>query len=931
MVINFQPLSIRERFFFVRLRHATCRGILILLSLSAVYLTAPQTASASCVQRPQWPLRGETPVQGTCGALVIFARFQGEAASATAPAFAAEIFDPQRAGSLSHFYSEMSHGQFALTGEVLERWYAAENNAQFYMAQTGPQDSFGLFAADILRQVDNDIDFGLFDNDGTDGVPNSGDDDGFVDMIFMSMLTVPQGFVIGTATGVARLGLRENFTTADPSRRGGSIKIRNDTHRNGPAGVLLRGHTFEVAVGSMAHEFGHFLGLPDLFNTRFAQAEGAIEPEQDSAGIGYWGLMAHGTRGWDEAGGPNPFCAWSLEQLGWIGANNSDLEVVESNRLDVEFVDVNAGGKVRKIAISGSEEYFLIEHRGRETSYYERDLPASGLLVWHVDPSQPDDDDERAKLVDLVSADGLYVDAGFPLGSKPAPRAGFDNLDFWANDDEYQRTRGGNLGDAGDPFDGVTTTEFSVLSNPAAPSGLAIANIRRSSGGMVADIQLDDRRRAGIVLDDEEWQGSIQVVGDVVVGPRGRLEIAAGTHVAFSADKLARGLDPARTELVVEGVLVINRPGSGEVTLTSARDNPAPGDWYGICLRPAGSLFASSTTIEFPLVGLRSGTLEGVHQLEGLSIRWADQGIGLDDLQGQMDLSDLDVRDSRGAGVVVNGRGSLNLHSAALVNNGGAGLVRSGGELVFTRGELTGNGLVAASAANMDLRLGTFGRVTSSTFREGIGMRLSDTQEVLIRANSFSDQQVGITSSNSRPQILSNRFSRNELAMELSGDMVPVRLELNTVHDSDRLLENNAAVEVVATNNWWGTSDSRSIAGRILGAVVWQPFLNFDPRNPVVFGLSQSYPNPFNGSVVIEYTVGLDDSVVEEENEVLVEVRNTAGALVRRLVREAAFPGVYSITWDGRDEAGVQVGTGVYYYWLRIGSTVAFRKMMVLR
>ena len=259
--------------------------------------------------------------------------------------------------------------------------------------------------------------------------------------------------------------------------------------------------------------------------------------------------------------------------------------------------------------------------------------------------------------------------------------------------------------------------------------------------------------------------------------------------------------------------------------MTSVRDNPAPGDWYGICLRPAGSLFASSTTIEFPLVGLRSGTLEGVHQLEGLSIRWADQGIGLDDLQGQMDLSDLDVRDSRGAGVVVNGRGSLNLHSAALVNNGGAGLVRSGGELVFTRGELTGNGLVAAAAANMDLRLGTFGRVTSSTFREGIGMRLSDTQEVLIRANSFSDQQVGITSSNSRPQILSNRFSRNELAMELSGDMVPVRLELNTVHDSDRLLENNAEVEVVATNNWWGTSDSRSIAGRILGAVVWPAIL----------------------------------------------------------------------------------------------------------
>ena len=870
-------------------------------------------------------------MQGTCDALVIFARFQGEAASATAPPFAAEIFDPRRSGSLSHFYNEMSRGQFALTGEVLERWYVSDNDAQFYLADTRTQDSFGLFAADILRKVDNDIDFGLFDNDGTDGIPNSGDDDGFVDMIFMSMLTVPHGFLIGTATGVARLGLRGNFTTLDPSGRGGSIKIRGDTHAKGPAGVLLRGHTFEVAVGSMAHEFGHFLGLPDLFNTRFAQTGGEIDPEQDSAGIGYWGLMAHGTRGWGEAGGPNPFSAWSLEQLGWIGVSNSDLEVVESNRFDVEFGDVNDGGKVRKIAIPDSEEYFLVEHRGQEKSYYERDLPASGLLVWHVDPSQQDDDDERAKLVDLVSADGLYADAGFPLGTEPAPRAGFDNLDFWANDDEYRRARGGNLGDAGDPFDGVFAIEFSVLSNPAAPSGFAIANIRRSSGGMVADILLNDPRRAGVVLDDEVWQGSIQVVGDIVVGPRGRLEIAGGTHVAFFADQLARGLDPERAELVVEGVLVINRPGGGEVTLTSARDTPAPGDWYGIYLAPAARLLARSTTIEFPQVGLRSATLEGIHQLEELSIRLAVQGIGLENLQGQMDLSDLDVRDCLQTGVEVKGRGSLNLTSPALLNNGGAGLVRAGGEIIFIRGELTGNGLASPGAANMDLGTGTFGRVTSSTFREGIGIRLSGTQEVLIRNNSFSDQQVGITSSNSRPQILSNRFSRNGLAMEVSGDMVPVRMELNTVHDSDRLLENNATVEVVATNNWWGTGDSRSIAGRILGAVVWQPFLNFDPRNPVHFGLAQSYPNPFNGSVVIEYTVGLDDFVVEEENEVLVEVRNTAGALVRRLVREAAFPGVYRITWDGRDEAGVQVGTGVYYYWLRIGSIVAFRKLMVLR
>jgi len=448
---------------------------------------------------------------------------------------------------------------------------------------------------------------------------------------------------------------------------------------------------------------------------------------------------------------------------------------------------------------------------------------------------------------------------------------------------------------------------------------------------MIADILLNDPRRAGVVLGTEEWSGSLQVVADVVVRPGAVLVIAGGSRLRFAADQLAGGLDPARTEIAVEGALKLNHTGGPELILTSDRENPAAGDWYGIYLHPSSLLSARSTTIEYPRVGLSSGTLEGTYRLEDLTIREAEQGIGLENLIGQMELIDLDVRDCLGAAVVVHGRGSLTMPSPALLYNGGAGLTRSGGEILFTRGELTANGLAVGGAANMELGAGSFGQVISSTFRQGTGIRLSLAREVLIRDNSFSDQQVGITSSDSRPQILSNRFARNGLALELSGEIVPRRLELNTVHDTDRFLENSAITQVVATNNWWGTSDSSSIAQRILGPVVWQPFLNFDPRNPVSFGLAQSYPNPFNGNAVIEYTIGLEDFVVQAENEVLLEVRSTTGALVRRLVREAAFPGVYSISWDGRDETGLAVGSGVYFYWLRIGSTVAFRKMMVLR
>jgi len=69
-------------------------------------------------------------------------------------------------------------------------------------------------------------------------------------------------------------------------------------------------------VGAMPHEFGHALGLPDLDHNG---------PADDSAGIGRWGLMGWGAQGW-HGDGPNPFCAWSLQQLGWIGLDNERLD-----------------------------------------------------------------------------------------------------------------------------------------------------------------------------------------------------------------------------------------------------------------------------------------------------------------------------------------------------------------------------------------------------------------------------------------------------------------------------------------------------------------------------------------------------------------------------------------------------------------------------
>jgi len=360
-----------------------------------------------CGERAARPAQNHFPAKGALRALAVFARFQDEdTGSRTLPEFAAWIFDPQRPGSLSHFYTEMSAGQFRLSGEVLPRWYTSQQPAAAYVDTAQNNGRFGAFAREILGAVDAEVDLGLYDDDGPDGAPNSGDDDGYVDFLFLNTLTAPADFIIDLATGVAELGLSSDYTANDPGRNGGFIRIRGDDHPRGVGGTLQRGHTFAFAVGSMAHEFGHVLGLPDLYDLDYGQEGGEPDPEKDSAGVGYWCLMGHGARGWNDQGGPNPFCAWSLGQLGWLGADNANLVVVDEDLDDVVLTPLLAGGQVYKLPTAEPNEYLLVEYRRSEASFYERDLPASGLLIWRVNSALQGNNLEESKGVDLVGADG---------------------------------------------------------------------------------------------------------------------------------------------------------------------------------------------------------------------------------------------------------------------------------------------------------------------------------------------------------------------------------------------------------------------------------------------------------------------------------------------------------------------------------------------
>ena len=880
-------------------------------ALVAAWVAAAEVGAA--------PLQDVVPQTGHIHALTIFAHFADEGGlGREVPSFATGIFAEQP-GSLTHFYREMSRGQFELTGEVLPRWYASRSNAAAYAGEGG---GFGRFAREVIEAVDADVDFGRYDNDGPDGMPNSGDDDGYVDFIFIVSASAPTGFITEEATGVAQLGLYGDFVSQDRALLGGFIRI--DSKR----GAVQRGWSFASSVGIMAHEFGHFLGLPDLYDREFKS-----EPEDDSGGIGYWGLMGHGNRGWGEVDGPNPFCAWSLGQLGWLGVNNQQLKVLSEDRDDVVFADVNAGGDVYLLpAPAPAEHFFLVEFRSRQHSYYERNLPDEGLLIWRINPTRYNNNVEAIKQVDLVCADGLFGDAGFPLGRKPSPFSGRDNLDFWAHDERYRTDFGGNLGDATDVFDGEQFTDFWAASNPASTLGISVTRIRREGDRMVADLKLQDRRRAGPIADMEIWSDRIEVVGDVTVLPAGRLEVHAGAQVLVGPDVLGAGADTARVELRVYGIFNVGALGRGQAVFRSAAAEPQPGDWQGIVLHPTALAYLRRARIEHARYGLLAEKLGQVLILEEVEVHLAGaDGIRLEEVDDEILFNGVQVEAAGGVGIWIAGSGLTRINQAELRDNGRAGLWREGGFLSLRDSRFNANGSAAPEEANLVLGRGVSGEVAGNAFVGGIGIYCVETREVRIEYNTLSYNEVGLWSKSARPRIVRNQFAHNALVMRVEGSAMPARLVLNGVHDSDQLLDNRAEQPLQATNNWWGNEDEDWIEARISGDVNWRPFLNFDPRVPLDFALGQNYPNPFNEATRIDYQIGINDPIVAGQTTVELEVRTLTGGLVRHLVEGLAAPGLYSTSWNGRDARGERVASGMYYYVLRVGPITHAKKMVFIK
>jgi hypothetical protein len=95
-------------------------------------------------------------------------------------------------------------------------------------------------------------------------------------------------------------------------------------------------------------------------------------------------------------------------------------------------------------------------------------------------------------------------------------------------------------------------------------------------------------------------------------------------------------------------------------------------------------------------------------------------------------------------------------------------------------------------------------------------------------------------------------------------------------------------------------------------------------QRPTDFGLRQNFPNPFNPTTIIQYAL-------PKTSQVKVEVYNILGQKLRTLVDETQEPGYKTINWDGKDDDGGEVSSGVYFCRIQAGDFVKSRKMTLLK
>jgi M6 family metalloprotease-like protein len=427
--------------------------------------------------------------------LIVLVDFTPSVSRGTSDAAWNQTFFDQTPGvkSVRNFYTQASYGAFSI--DPAAETYGTVNDGVIAV-QLGyahpnsyPSDANNrLITRNALIAADAYIDFDSLDLDGS----------GALSVTELHLMIIVRGFeksyggvdfactpsVWGHRGSLATSGgepapVLDGVTVAAYAYGGGYTQEGEYHQASANRAVdcpnLALGHM--ATIGIMAHELGHDIDWPDLYDT-----------DGSSEGVGSWSLMSGGS--WGRASGgeysgttpvlPDAFLKW---YQGWltptrVTAPAAGVAVPNSaENATAYLLGYNPEGITWDFGTAmGTREYFLIENRqqnGFDGGLWDIDSAAEGCLIWHIDETRTSSNTANAtearRLVDLEEADGAQ-DMDLPAGS------------------------GGNQGDAGDPWPGSSAnTAFYADSTPSSAwydepaSGIALTNISTAGTGCTLD------------------------------------------------------------------------------------------------------------------------------------------------------------------------------------------------------------------------------------------------------------------------------------------------------------------------------------------------------------------------------------------------------------------------------------------------------------
>lgn len=263
-------------------------------------------------------------------------------------------------GSVKDYFLAQSNGQFELDFDVVGPYTLSQNMA-YYGAHSkdGLQDVRpGHMILEACKMADNDVNYKDYDWDG----------DGEVDQVFV----IYAGF--GEADGGSEDTIwphESQLSTwvSKPYETKDGVSVNTYACGNENTYDML-GRSRINGIGTICHEFSHCLGYPDLYDTNYS-----------NFGMGSFDLMCSGSYNGESFCPPN-YSAYEKWVAGWITPTVLDKPASVKG---MQAQDVKYGQAFVVYNDNNKNEYYLIENRQQSVGIWDKQLPASGMMITHVD------------------------------------------------------------------------------------------------------------------------------------------------------------------------------------------------------------------------------------------------------------------------------------------------------------------------------------------------------------------------------------------------------------------------------------------------------------------------------------------------------------------------------------------------------------------